>query len=412
MRRPITVSLLALTLAFQAPLARADILIGFVTGLSGPVASIGIPNAKGLAAGLAYASAIGGETIRVIQLDDGSDPTAAARDVRKLVEEDHVDMLIGTSGAPQTFAMATEAIALKTPMVAISPIPPPSPGEGGPWVVQTPQPQSLLMNAVVADMKARGVKSVGFIGFADALGALMHSSLADSAKAAGITLVNDERYARTDTTVAAQVLKTIALRPDAILIGGTATPGALPILGLAERGYKGLVYGNNGMMSEDFLRVAGKAAEGLICPTGPVIVAEQLPQDNPIRQVALAYRAAYLKANGTEPTDGFAPYAFDGWVILTDTVRRALETGVKPGTPEFRSALREALFKTRELVGTHAVYNFAPASSFGVDDRSAVLVRLHQGHWVRFSQATRSGCHRLSVGIPLWPTPRLNARQR
>jgi branched-chain amino acid transport system substrate-binding protein len=382
MRRPIIAIPLALALTLQATAARAEILIGFVTGLSGPVASIGIPNAKGLAAGLAYLGSIAGEPIRVIQLDDGSDPTTAARDVRKLVEEDHVDMLIGTSGAPQTSAMATEAIALKTPMVAISPIPQPQPGEGGPWVVQTPQPQSLLMDAVVADMKARGVKTIGFIGFADALGALMHNSLADSAKAAGITLVNDERYARTDTTVAAQVLKTIALHPDAILIGGTATPGALPVLGLAERGYKGLVYGNNGMMSEDFLRVAGKAAEGLICPTGPVIVAEQLPDSNPIRKVALAYRAAYLKANGVEPTDGFSPYAFDGWVILTDTIRRALATGAKPGTPDFKRALREALFNTHELAGTHAIYTFTPASSFGVDDRARVLVRLHQGHWV------------------------------
>ena len=385
MRCRILAFLAVLALPLNAPLARADILVGFVTGLSGPVASIGIPNARGIAAGQEYAGTVGGQTIRLIQLDDGSDPTNSARDVRKLVEENHVDILIGTSGAPQTSAMATAAIELKTPMIAISPIPPPPSGEGGPWVVQIPQPQSLLMQAVVEDMKARGVKTIGFIGFSDALGDLMHGALADSAKAAGLSLVNDERYARTDTTVAAQVLKTVALHPDAVLIGGTATPGALPVLGLAERGYKGLVYGNNGMMSQDFLRVAGKAAEGLICPTGPVIIAEQLPEANPIRSVSLAYRAAYAKLNGTEPTDGFSPYAFDGWVVLLDSAKRALATGAKPGTIEFKAAVRQALFQSQEVVGTHAIYNFTSGSSFGVDVRSRVLVRLQQGRWVLIS---------------------------
>ena len=364
-----------------ASTARADIVVGFVTGLSGPVSSIGIPNAKGIAAGVMFQDEVGGEKIRLIQLDDASDPTAAARDARKLVEQDKVDFLIGTSGAPQTFAMATAAVELKTPMIAVSPITPPPAGEGGPWVVQIPQPQSLLIKGVVEDMKARGVHTVGFIGFSDAFGDLMHTSLVDIATPAGIKVVNDERYARTDTSVAAQVLKTVALRPDAVMIGGTATPGALPVLGLAERGYKGVVYGNNGVMSQDFLRVAGKAAEGLISPTGPVIVAEQLPPDNPIRAVALKYRAAYEKANGAAPTDGFAPYAFDGWVVFLDAARRALDTGAKPGTPAFKTALREALFTTKEVVGTHAVYNFTPASSYGVDDRSHVLVQLDHGSW-------------------------------
>ncbi len=376
----LTIAVSALLAAFPSA-SRADIVVGFVTGLSGAVSSIGIPNAKGIAAGVVYQSEVGGEKIRLIQLDDASDPSTAALDARKLVEQDKVDFLVGTSGAPQTYAMATTAVELKTPMIAISPITPPPPGEGGPWVVQIPQPQSLLIKGIVDDMKARGVHTVGFIGFGDALGDLMHTALVDSATKEGIKVVNDERYARTDTSVAAQVLKTVALRPDAVMIGGTATPGALPVLGLSERGYRGLVYGNNGVMSQDFLRVAGKAAEGLISPTGPVIVAEQLPPDNPIRGVSLAYRAAYEKANGAPPTDGFSPYAFDGWVVFLDAARRALATGAKPGTPEFRGALREALFSTKEVVGTHAVYNFSPASSYGVDDRSHVLVRLDHGSW-------------------------------
>ena len=380
--RPLlAVSTVAILSVSGAHVAHSEILVGFITGLSGALSSIGIPNSKGLAAGIVYKDEVSGEKIRVITLDDASDPTTTARNARKLAEQDKVDILIGSSGAPQSFAMAAAGIELKTPVISISPIAPPPIGAGGPWVVQIPQPQSLLADGVVADMKARGVKTVGFIGFSDALGDLMHNSLLKSATEAGIKVVNDERYARTDTTTGAQVLKTTALRPDAIMIGGTATPGALPVITLRDRQYKGVLYGNNGLMSQDFLRVGGAAADGLICPTGPVIVAEQLPDSNPVKPVALAYRAAYEKANGAPPTDGFSPYAFDGWIVFLDAAKRALASGARPGTAEFREALRQALFSTKEVVGTHAIYNFTPASSYGVDARARVLVRLEQGRW-------------------------------
>jgi branched-chain amino acid transport system substrate-binding protein len=376
-------SLLASTgLLLAAPqFAHADILVGFVTGLSGPVSSIGIPNAKGIAAGQVYVGEIGGEKLRVIQLDDGSDPTASARDARKLVEQEKVDILIGTSGAPQTLAMATAAIEMKVPMVAVSPIAPVPAGDGGPWVVQTPQPTPLLVQGIVDHMRGRGLKTVAFIGFSDAFGDLMYDSLVQSAMAADIKVVANERYARSDTSIMAQVLRALASHPDAIMLGGTGTPGALPVIALAERGYKGPLYGNHGLISADFLRLAGKAANGIICPTGPVTAAEQLPSSNPIQKVALAFRTAFEKANGEAPTDSFSSYSFDGWLVFTDAAKRALATGAKPGTAEFRSALREALFTTKEVVGTQGVYTFAPADRHGVDDRSRILVQIEDGKY-------------------------------
>ena len=361
--------------------AKAEILIGFVTGLSGPVSSIGIPNAKGIAAGESYVGEIEGEKLRVIQLDDGSDPAASARDARKLVEQDKVDILIGTSGAPQTLAMATAAIEMKVPMIAVSPIAPVPAGDGGPWVVQTPQPTPLLVQGIVDHMKARGLKTVAFIGFSDAFGDLMYDALAQSAKAADIKVVANERYARSDSSVTAQVLRALATHPDAIMLGGTGTPGALPVIALSERGYKGPLYGNHGLISADFLRLAGKAANGIICPTGPVTAAEQLPNSNPIRDVALAFRAAFEKANGEAPTDSFSSYSFDGWLVLVDAAKRAIATGAKPGSPEFRSALRQAFFTTKEVVGTQGVYTFTPADRHGVDGRSRVLVQIEDGKY-------------------------------
>ncbi|UEM16329.1 ABC transporter substrate-binding protein [Bradyrhizobium barranii subsp. barranii] len=302
-------SLLASTALLLAvpQLAQAEILVGFVTGLSGPVSSIGIPNAKGIAAGEAYVGEIGGEKVRVIQLDDASDATASARNARKLVEQEKVDILIGTSGAPQTLAMATAAIEMKVPMIAVSPIAPVPPGDGGPWVVQTPQPTPLLVQGIVDHMKAKGLKTVAFIGFSDAFGDLMYNSLEQSVKTTDIKIIANERYARSDSSVTAQVLRALAARPDAIMLGGTGTPGALPVIALSERGYKGPLYGNHGLISADFLRLAGKAANGIICPTGPVTAAEQLPSGNPIQNVALDFRSAFEKANGEAPTDSFRP---------------------------------------------------------------------------------------------------------
>jgi branched-chain amino acid transport system substrate-binding protein len=359
--------------------AQADILVGFVTGLSGPVSSIGIPNAKGIAAGQTYVGEIGGEKVRVIELDDASDATASARSARKLVEQEKVDILIGTSGAPQTLAMATAAIEMKVPMIAVSPIAAVPAGEGGPWVVQTPQPMPLLVQGIVDHMKAHGLKTLAFIGFSDALGDLLYDSLSQSAKAADIKVIANERYARSDSSVTAQVLRTLAARPDAIMLGGTGTPGALPVIALSERGYKGPLYGNNGMISADFLRLAGRTANGIICPTGPVIAAEQLPASNPIQKVALDFRAAFEKANGEAPTDSFSSYSFDGWLVFADAAKRAIATGAKPGSPEFRAALRQALFTTKEVVGTQGVYTYTPADRHGVDDRSRILVQIEDG---------------------------------
>ena len=376
-------SLLASTaLLLAAPQAvQAEILVGFVTGLSGPVSSIGIPNGKGIAAGQVYLGEIGGEKVRVIQLDDGSDPTASARNARKLVEQEKVDVLMGTSGAPQTLAMATAAIEMRIPMIAVSPIAPVPPGEGGPWVVQTPQPTPLLLQGIVDNMKAKGLKSVAFIGFSDALGDLFYDSLVQAAKSADIKVIANERYARSDSSVTAQVLRVVAAHPDAIMLGGTGTPGALPVIALSERGYKGPLYGNHGMISADFLRLAGKAANGIICPTGPITAAEQLPASNPIQKVALDFRAAFEKANGEVPTDSFSSYSFDGWLVLVDAAKRAMATGAKAGTPEFRTALREALFTTKDVVGTQGVYTYTPADRHGVDVRARILVQIEDGKY-------------------------------
>ena len=380
MKTSITAAVLAASLGL-AGVAQAQITVGFVTSQSGPGSSIGVLYDRGMKAAAEYAMSVGAEKIKLIQLDDGSDPSTATRNARKLVEENKVDLLIGTATAPSSIAMVAVANELKVPMISISPITVPATEAGDRWAIAMPQPPSLMVKVVVDRMKRDGIKNFAYIGFSDAWGDLVYNGAQKPAEADGLKVLTNERYARTDTSVTGQVLKMMATKPDAVLLGGTATQGALPPLALAERGYKGPLYGTPALLNADFIRVGGKAVEGVVVSAGPVIVAEQLPDQHFSKKISMDFRAAYQKANGVATTDGFSAYSFDAWLVFLDAAKRAMAGGAKPGTPEFRTALKNAMFTTKDLVGTHAVYNFKPGESYGVDERSLVLVRLEGGQW-------------------------------
>lgn len=368
----------AFSLAATAAVQAADITVGFVTSLSGPISSIGIPYDHGIKAGFAHISEIGGKKVKLVPLDDASDPSTSAKNARKLIEEEKVDVIIGTAGAPGSLAIVAVAREAKTPVIVIANAN--LTGDDGAWMVTVPQAPTLMVSAVVEEMKKAGVKTVGFIGFSDAWGDLVYNALTATAQPAGITVTTNERYARADNSVTAQALKVIATRPDAVLTGGSGTPGALPYLALAERGYRGKLYGTHALINPDFVRVGGASVEGLIAPTGPAVVSEQLPDGHPLKKVGEQYRAALAKAVPDAKPNAFSAYAFDGWLIFADAAKRALGKA-EPGTVEFRTALRDAIVSTKELVGTHAVYNFKPTERYGTDERSRVLVTLEKGTW-------------------------------
>jgi branched-chain amino acid transport system substrate-binding protein len=311
-------------------------------------------------------------------MDDGTDPTNAVKNARKLISEDKVDLIIGSSSVPAATAITDVAAELKTPQIALSPV-------GGaasknPWVFSIPQPASIMMGAVADNMKANGVKAVGYIGFADSWGDLVLNGVKPHLDAAGIKVVAEERYGRLDTSVAGQVLKVLAANPDAVIVGGSGTPGALPNVTLAERGYKGRVYHNHGVINKDFLRVGGKSLDGAFAPTGPVMVAEQLPDANPIKKVSLDFTKAYEAAYGAGTRNAFSAYSYDAYLLADHAVEAAMKKA-KPGTPEFRQALRDSLEATKNVVGTHGVYSMSATDHAGVDKRAVVLVRVENGDW-------------------------------
>jgi len=366
----------AIATAFTVNAWAADLKVGLSVALSGPNSSLGIPYSKGMQAALAYKPEVNGRKIQLVVLDDGSDPSAAGRNARKLIEEEKCDVIMGTSGVPSALAMAQVAKETKTPMIGLTPIS--LDAADNPWVFTVAQPTQLMVDAVVERMKQNGVKTVGYIGFSDAWGDLVYDALMKAAPAAGIKVVSNERYARADQSVTGQVLKIIALHPDAVMTGGAGTPGALPFLALQERGFKGKVYGQHGLINPDFVRVVGGAGQGALMPTGPVIVAEQLPNDYPTKKIAMDFRAAFQKVNNAPTSDAFSAYSFDGWLVFTNAAARAKG---EPGTPEFRLSLRDAIASTKEVVGTHGVYNFKPGNLYGVDERARVIVKLDNGQW-------------------------------
>lgn len=376
MKKHTRLTAVALACAFTAAAVQAEITVGVSLGTTGPGASLGIPykNAFQL-----MPKTLGGEPVRYIILDDESKPDGAAKNARKFVTEDKVDALMGSNGVPSGVAMAQVAGETKTPLVSLTPLPPLAP-ERAHWTFIVPQPTELMMGAVGQHIKSKGVKTVAFIGFSDSWGDLVYNAVSGLAPTYGYKVVTNERYARADTSVAGQTLKILAASPDAVVVGGSGSPAATPQIALGERGYKGPIYHNHGTVNLAFIQTAKKSAEGAIAPTGALIVAEELPADFPTKAVSLDFVKRYEAAFGPGSRNAFGGYSYDGMLLLDAAAGVALKKA-KPGTPEFREALRDALEHATNVIGTHGVYNMTPGNHNGLDERARVLVQVVDGQW-------------------------------
>jgi branched-chain amino acid transport system substrate-binding protein len=362
-----------------ATAASAQVKIGVTVSATGPAASLGIPEKNTIAL---LPREIGGKRVDYIVLDDASDTSRAVQNVRKLIDEDHVDAILGSSVTPNSLAMIDTVAQGKTPTISLAAsaqIIAPMDAKRA-WVFKTPQNDRLMADAIAGYMASHGVKTVGFIGFADAYGEGWYAVFNAAATASGLRIVSNERYNRTDASVTGQVLKTLAARPDAVLIAGAGTPAALPAKALKERGYKGRVYQTHGVANNDFLRVCGKDCDGELLPAGPVLVADQLPDASPVKRPALAYKAAYEKAYGAGAVSTFGGHVWDAGLLLERAIPEALKKA-QPGTEAFRQALRAALESVKDLPASHGVFNTTPTDHNGFDTRARVMVQIVDGKW-------------------------------
>lgn len=353
----------------------ADINIGLVLSTTGPGASLGIPEQNTVAL---LPQEIAGQRINYTVLDDATDSTAATRAARKLVSENKVDLLIGSSTVPTSAAVGQVARETSTPQLALAPFGPT--GDAKYWTFTVAQTNMLMAEALVQHMQQQGVKTVGYIGYNDVWGEDWHKALEALLPKAGIKLVRNERFNRTDSSVSGQALKINAARPDAVLIGATGTPAALPHTELRRLGYKGTIYHTHGAANSAFLRIGGKDLEGAILAVGPVIVWNQLPDDHPSKAPGKHYAETYEAKYGAGSLSPFGAYLYDAMQLVEAAVPKALQSS-EAGTPEFRQKLRDALEQSHGVAGSHGVYNLSPDDHFGHDQRARVLITVKDGQW-------------------------------
>ncbi|MFM0022991.1 ABC transporter substrate-binding protein [Paraburkholderia azotifigens] len=371
---------LAATLSLLPGLALAQVKIGLVLSLTGPAASLGIP-ARDTAT--LFPKEIAGQKVEYIVLDDASDTTQAVQDTKKLISENHVDAIIGSSITPNSLAMIdvvadgeTPAISLASSAKIIEPV-----DAKRHWMFKTPQTDAMMASAITEHASQHGVKTIAYIGQADALGETFYAEVAKFAQIHKINVVANERFNRTDPSVTGQILKIMAANPDAVVVGAAGTPAALPPKTLIGRGYKGKIYHNHGVGNNDFLRVCGTDCNGTFLPASPVLVAAQLPTDYASKRLALDYIARFEKLRGPGSVSAFGSYAWDASMLLNNAIPVALKTAA-PGTVEFRRALRDALEATKGLADTNGVVNMSATDHLGLDQRARVMVEISNGKWV------------------------------
>jgi branched-chain amino acid transport system substrate-binding protein len=368
----------AAALALPALAASAqtnEITIGISISTTGPAAALGIPERNALE----FVPKEIGVPLKVIVLDDGGDPTNATTNARRFVTETKADIIMGSSTTPPTIAASNVANEAGIPHIGLAPFP--VTPERAKWSVVMPQPVPIMGKVLYEHMKAHNIKTVGYIGYSDSYGDLWVNDFKTQGVPMGMTLVDEERFARPDTSVAGQVLKLVAANPDAVLIGASGTAAGLPQSALRERGYKGLIYQTHGAASMDFIRIAGPAAEGVIMAAGPVMNPEGQPDSAPTKKPGLALNTAYEAKYGPSSRSQFAGHSYDAFEVLKRVIPTALKTA-KPGTPEFREAIRQALLSEREIAASQGVYNWTEKDRSGLDDRSRILLTVKDGKYV------------------------------
>ena len=357
----------------------AQIRIGVTISSTGPAASLGIPEKNTIEL---LPREIAGKKVEYIVLDDASDTTTTVTNTRKLITEDKVDAIIGSTTTPNSLAMLPVLGEGKTPAITLassSRIVEPMDANRA-WMFKTPQSDVMMATAIAENMSNAGVKTMGFIGFNNALGEAFHAEVAKYAELKGIKVVASERFSPTDTSVVGQILKIVSANPDAVVIGASGTPAATPVRALIERGFKGRIYHNHGVANREFLRVCGKDCEGTYLPTGPVMVASQLSDSNAVKKPAVDFVKRYEAKFGAGNVAAFAAYAWDAGLLLQRAIPEALKKA-QPGTAEFRMALRDALENIRNEPSTNGIVNMSKTDHLGLDQRARVMVQIKGGDW-------------------------------
>ncbi len=373
---PLLKTLVAALAALAAGAVQAEITIGISLPLTGPASGLGIPMANYIKL---WPTEIAGEKLKVIVLDDATDPTKGVTNAKKFITEDKADIIMGSAATPVAIAMAGPIAESETVQFMFSPAVLPAGRDT--WAFRLPQGNAVMAHAMIEHMKKQGVKTVGFLGYTDAYGeSWLNDFKAQSQALGGPQIVAAERFARSDTSVTAQALKLVSANPDAMLIVASGSGAAMPHKAIVERGFKGKIYQTHAAASRDLVRVGGKDVEGAFVVSGPAVIPEQLPANHPSRALAADFVAKYEKAYGPGSRNQFGGHAYDAIVVLEKIVPVALKKG-KPGTKEFRAALRDATETMGRTVVSHGVLNYTKDNHWGFTTETGVILKVVNGDW-------------------------------
>ncbi|MEZ5779621.1 MAG: ABC transporter substrate-binding protein [Paracoccaceae bacterium] len=375
--RTLTCTTLAtlLTLGLAGPVA-AEIRIGATLAETGGASFLGDPEAKTLKMLVDEANAAGGingEEIVLIAYDDGGDPNKARTFATRLVEDDEVVAIIGgsTTGATMAIIPVVEDagipfISLAGAVDIIEPV--------KPFTFKTPHTDRMACEKIFDDMKAKGITKIGMISGTDGFGASMRNQCMSVVGDYGIEVAADESYGPQDADMTPQLTNIRGIEGlQAVLNAGFGQGPAIVTRNYAQLGIEVPLYQSHGVASKSFIELAGPAAEGVRLPAAALLIADQLPEDDPQRAVVVGYKTAFEDATG-EPVSTFGGHAYDAFHILTGAIERAGSTDPQ--------AIRDQIEATAGYIGTGGEVNMSAEDHLGLDLSAFRMLQVKDGNWV------------------------------
>jgi len=367
---------LALGAAAGTASAADPIKVGAIVSATGPASFLGDPEKKVLelyADRINQAGGVAGRPVQLTVYDDGGAADKAASFTKRLIESDKVDVIVGGTTTAATMAAAplvergeVPFISLAGAVVIVEPV--------KKWVFKTPHTDRMAAEKAFEDMKKRGIARVGLLSETSGFGASGRKETQAVAARYGITLVADETYGPKDTDITAQLTR-IKNAPgvQAVFVFGLGQGPAVVTKNYGQLGMSALpMYQSHGVASDEYLKLSGKAAEGVRLPTPALLIAQALPANDPQKAIVTGYDKAYRDRYKVEPST-FGGYALDALNLSVDAIRRAGSTDGEK--------VRAALEATRGFVGTTGVFNMSPKDHMGLDLSAFRMVEVRNGDW-------------------------------
>lgn len=373
------------TTGFGMAHAQSQVLrVGAVISITGESAALGASEANTLALLADQLAGRSGVQVELTVLDDGSQVEKTIELVHGLLAANEVDAIICCTRSEAALAVVAPMQAARVPLISLAAAAPiANPAESRRWVFSTAPSDTLILHGVVADMRARGVSDMAFVGLADAFGESGLVELQLLLPGTGINLDTVVRYDAQATSYTAPVLAATLSRPQVVLVWGIVDDSARMVKELRTLGFGGDIYVSHGVGNDRFIELAGAAAEGVRLAVGPLLVVEDLAANATGRDAILAYANAYAAAYPVETATTFGGHAHDAVMTLVNAAdlareRDAFDTADRVAR---RLALRDAIEGMGPFVGIGGVFDFSGTDHSGLDDRAYVIAEIKDGAW-------------------------------